>query len=435
MTIRLGCIADDFTGATDLANNLVRAGMRAGAARRRARAGRRPGGRRRRGRRRAQVAHHRPRRRGRQSLAACRWLKAGGATQIYFKVCSTFDSTPRGNIGPVLEALMDELDCRFTIATPGFPDNGRTVFKGHLFVGDVLLSDSGMRNHPLTPMTDANLVRVLQAQLATDARRGAAPRRVGWSTTAASGASSEAIRDALRGAAKDGVAIAIADAVDNDDLLRLGARVRTCRWSAPARASRSACRQLRLRRLQRVGGAAAGERLSRDRLGQLLGGDQRAGRALPRGGGAARGSIRSRSTDRDDALAERHRRAGPARVAARRSAGARLQHRAAAGGRRGAGQAGGARRRRAPRARSSPRSRARWSSAARAGSSSPAARPRAPACRRSASRGCASARRSIRACRGATRAPALAAEGLHLALKSGNFGGVDFFERAFAVTT
>ncbi len=137
--MKLGCIADDFTGATDLANNLVRAGMRA-----------------------VQTIGV-PRDEGpvadeadavvvalksrtispddavRQSLAACRWLRARGATQIYFKVCSTFDSTPRGNIGPVLEALMDELDCAFTVATPAFPDNARTVFKGHLFVGDVLL--------------------------------------------------------------------------------------------------------------------------------------------------------------------------------------------------------------------------------------------------------------------------------------------------------
>ena len=99
-----------------------------------------------------------------QSLAALRWLQAQGARQIYFKYCSTFDSTAQGNIGPVTEALMDALETDFTIATPAFPDNQRTVFKGHLFVGDVLLSDSGMRNHPLTPMTDSNLVRVLQAQ-------------------------------------------------------------------------------------------------------------------------------------------------------------------------------------------------------------------------------------------------------------------------------
>ena len=160
--MKLGCIADDFTGATDLANNLVRSGMRvmqtfgvpsaplssdvdavvvalksrtipAAEA----------------------IA---------QSLAALQWLQAQGAEQIYFKYCSTFDSTPEGNIGPVTEALMDALNCKFTIATPAFPDNGRTVFKGYLFAGAVLLNESGMQNHPLTPMTDANLVRVMQAQ-------------------------------------------------------------------------------------------------------------------------------------------------------------------------------------------------------------------------------------------------------------------------------
>src|SRR5207247_3292527 len=87
-----------------------------------------------------------------------------GMRQCYFKYCSTFDSTPAGNIGPVSEALMDALDTDFTLACPAFPENGRTVFRGHLFVGDTLLSDSGMRDHPLTPMRDANLVRVLQAQ-------------------------------------------------------------------------------------------------------------------------------------------------------------------------------------------------------------------------------------------------------------------------------
>ena len=215
MTIRLGCIADDFTGATDLANNLVRAGMRvvqtigvpddaAGldvdavvvALKSRTAP---------------------PEDAVAQSLAACRFLKTQGASQIYFKICSTFDSTSAGNIGPVLEALMAELDCAFTIATPAFPDNGRTVFKGHLFVGDVLLSDSGMRHHPLTPMTDANLVRVLQAQL-----HGPEKRRVGLVDFAAVSESATAIRarfELLRG---QGVSIAIADAVANADLLRLG---------------------------------------------------------------------------------------------------------------------------------------------------------------------------------------------------------------------
>jgi len=227
MTIRLGCIADDFTGATDLANNLVRAGMRtvqtigvpvddAAATSDDVEA--------------VVVALKSrtipPRLAVEQSLAACRWLRRAGATQIYFKVCSTFDSTPRGNIGPVLEALMDELGCEFTIATPAFPDNARTVFKGHLFVGDVLLSESGMRDHPLTPMTDANLVRVLQAQLAPAPADGHASRRVGLVDHRATGASAAAIRarfDALR---SEGVAIALADAIDNDDLHRLGEAVR-----------------------------------------------------------------------------------------------------------------------------------------------------------------------------------------------------------------
>src|SRR5665647_2760490 len=158
----LGCIADDFTGATDLANNLVRAGMRvvqamgvpaqpldsdADAVVVALKSRTLP------------VAEAIA-----QSLAALHWLEAQGARQIYFKYCSTFDSTAQGNIGPVTEALMDALGASFTIATPAFPDNQRTVFKGYLFVGDVLLSESGMRDHPLTPMTDANLVRVLQAQ-------------------------------------------------------------------------------------------------------------------------------------------------------------------------------------------------------------------------------------------------------------------------------
>ena len=160
--ILLGCIADDFTGATDLANNLVRSGMRvvqtigvplepmgdeADAVVVALKSRTLPAA--------DAVA---------QSLQALQWLQAQGAAQIYFKYCSTFDSTPLGNIGPVTDALMDALQTDFTIATPAFPDNGRTVFKGHLFVGDVLLNESGMQDHPLTPMRDANLVRVLQAQ-------------------------------------------------------------------------------------------------------------------------------------------------------------------------------------------------------------------------------------------------------------------------------
>ena len=100
----------------------------------------------------------------RESRAALAWLREGGARQIFFKYCSTFDSTSRGNIGPVADALLDDLGADLTIACPAFPTNGRTVYKGHLFVGDVLLENSGMRNHPLTPMRDSNLVAVLGAQ-------------------------------------------------------------------------------------------------------------------------------------------------------------------------------------------------------------------------------------------------------------------------------
>jgi 3-dehydrotetronate 4-kinase len=209
----LGCIADDFTGGTDLANNLVRAGMRtvqvigvpedavpdcdAAVVALKSRT--------------APVEQAVA-----QSLAAARWLRAQGARQIYFKVCSTFDSTPRGNIGPVTEALMDELGADFVVVTPAFPENGRTIFKGHLFVGDQLLSDSPMKNHPLTPMTDANLVRVLQAQLAP--ARG---RRVGLVDyrVVAQGAQAIAQRiDALRA---DGITLAVVDGLGDDDLRRL----------------------------------------------------------------------------------------------------------------------------------------------------------------------------------------------------------------------
>ena len=153
-----------------------------------------------------------------QSLAACRWLRAGGARQVYFKVCSTFDSTPRGNIGPVAEALMDALAQDppagtapgFAIVTPAFPENGRTVYKGHLFVGDVLLSDSPMRHHPLTPMTDANLVRVMQAQLARS-RCGLIEHR-----TVARGA--QAVRERIAALRAEGLAYAVADAVGDADL-------------------------------------------------------------------------------------------------------------------------------------------------------------------------------------------------------------------------
>lgn len=99
-----------------------------------------------------------------QSLSALQWLKDAGCTQFYFKYCSTFDSTEKGNIGPVTDALLNALNENFTIISPALPVNGRTIFNGYLFVGDVLLNESGMQNHPITPMRDANLMRLMDTQ-------------------------------------------------------------------------------------------------------------------------------------------------------------------------------------------------------------------------------------------------------------------------------
>ncbi len=208
--VLLGCIADDFTGATDLANNLVRAGMRvlqtigvpetpidvevdAIVVSLKSRT----------------IA---PAEAVVQSLKACAWLRAQGARQIYFKYCSTFDSTAQGNIGPVIDALMDALKTDFTIATPAFPDVGRTVFKGHLFVGDVLLNESGMQNHPLTPMKDPNLSRVLASQTR---------HTVGLIDYAVVAQGADAIRARIAALRQQGIGIAIVDAISNADLYRL----------------------------------------------------------------------------------------------------------------------------------------------------------------------------------------------------------------------
>jgi uncharacterized protein YgbK (DUF1537 family) len=207
----LGCIADDFTGATDLANHLVRGGMRVvqtiGV----------PGS----GleeeadaivvalKSRTIAADDAVA----QSLHALRWLREQGVRQVYFKYCSTFDSTPAGNIGPVTDALMRAMGCDFTIACPAFPDNGRTVFKGHLFVGDELLHESGMRNHPLTPMTDSNLVRVLQAQTT---------RKVGLIDYRTVAGGAQAVREHMAQLKSQGVEIAVVDATSNADLAAIG---------------------------------------------------------------------------------------------------------------------------------------------------------------------------------------------------------------------
>ncbi len=207
----LGCIADDFTGATDLANMLTRGGMRT-----------------------VQtigvpaadlpealdaivVALKSrtvpPADAVARSLDALRWLRGQGCERFYFKYCSTFDSTDGGNIGPVAEALMEALGCDLTLACPAFPEAGRTVFRGHLFVADRLLSESGMRDHPLTPMRDPDLVRVLQRQSS-----GA----VGLLRYDAIARGADAVRTALGDLAAAGVRLAIADAISDADLVTLG---------------------------------------------------------------------------------------------------------------------------------------------------------------------------------------------------------------------
>jgi 3-dehydrotetronate 4-kinase len=207
----LGCIADDFTGATDLANMLVRGGMRtvqtigvpSSASELEAD---------------AIVVALKSRtipadEAVRQSLDALEWLRAQGCRQFVFKYCSTFDSTDQGNIGPVADALLDALKGDFTIACPAFPENGRTIFRGNLFVGDVLLNESGMENHPLTPMTDPNLVRVLQRQTKS---------KVGLIRYDTIMKGADAIRARIGELKNDGVRLAIADAVSDADLYVLG---------------------------------------------------------------------------------------------------------------------------------------------------------------------------------------------------------------------
>jgi 3-dehydrotetronate 4-kinase len=211
-SVLLGCIADDVTGATDLANTLVRGGMRtvqtigtpSGALD---------------GDAEAVVVALKSRTLPvpdavAASLEALRWLETLGCLQFYFKYCSTFDSTPEGNIGPVLEALMKALDVRFAIACPAFPENGRTVYRGHLFVGDALLNESGMEHHPLTPMTDPNLVRFLQRQ---------AKGKVGLLRYDAVHSGVEAVRETRSRLREEHVSVAIADAISETDLMTIAA--------------------------------------------------------------------------------------------------------------------------------------------------------------------------------------------------------------------
>jgi len=206
----LGCIADDFTGGTDLASTLAAGGMRTVQTI---------------GIPTATIADAdavvialksrttSPEQAVAESLAALRWLQAQGCRQFFFKYCSTFDSTPAGNIGPVTEALMSALDVSFTIACPAYPENQRTVYFGHLFVGKQLLSESSMKDHPLTPMTDANLVRVLQQQT---------QQRVGLIDHHAVMAGAAALEKACTTAAASGTNIAIVDAITTADLRTIG---------------------------------------------------------------------------------------------------------------------------------------------------------------------------------------------------------------------
>jgi len=211
MSILLGCIADDFTGATDLAGMLVDAGMRtvmtidvpahpasleADAVVIALKSRTIP----------AQEAVE-------QSLSALRWLQTRGCRQYFFKYCSTFDSTDKGNIGPVTDALLDALGSNFTIACPAFPKNQRTIYKGYLFVGDVLLNESGMQHHPLTPMTDANLVQVLGKQ---------AKHPVGLVKYDTVRQGEQAIAQAFASLAADGYRYAIVDALDESHLREIG---------------------------------------------------------------------------------------------------------------------------------------------------------------------------------------------------------------------
>jgi uncharacterized protein YgbK (DUF1537 family) len=213
VSLLLGCIADDFTGATDLANTLTRRGMatvvllgvppedftvpEADAIVIALKSRSVPA---------ADAV--------RLSLAALAWLERAGARQLFFKYCSTFDSTDAGNIGPVAEALLAALGAEFSVVCPAFPATGRTVYQGYLFVGNVLLSESSMRHHPLNPMADAALVRVLQRQ-----SRG----RVGLIAYDIVRQGSAAIRDAMEMLRADGVRLAIVDALTDADLTAIGA--------------------------------------------------------------------------------------------------------------------------------------------------------------------------------------------------------------------
>lgn len=212
MTLILGCIADDYTGASDLANTLTKNGLRtiqiigipsealnlpavdAVVISLKIRSVPAP----------QAVA---------QARQAAQWLRARGANHVMYKICSTFDSTDQGNIGPVLDALRADAQEQTVLVTPAFPETGRTVYKGHLFVGSVLLSESPLKDHPLNPMHDSNLVRVLARQ---------SQEAVGLVDHAVISQGVDAIRAQLSNLAGQCVGGVIADAVCEQDLETLG---------------------------------------------------------------------------------------------------------------------------------------------------------------------------------------------------------------------
>jgi len=210
----LGVIADDFTGASDIANTLAKGACIESGLRTAQYAGVPDGS--------ADLAieagvislksRSAPVKEAvRDSLAALHWLQRQGCTQIVFKYCSTFDSTPDGNIGPVADALAEELGATGVVVCPAFPTTGRTIYQGHLFVNDMLLNESGMQNHPLTPMSDPDIRRWLRHQTASDV--GHLPL-----TTVLQGP--DKVRQAL---AETTDRFVVADAVTDSDLLTLGA--------------------------------------------------------------------------------------------------------------------------------------------------------------------------------------------------------------------
>ena len=213
--MKLGCIGDDFTGSSDLANTLAKQGMRvaqytgiptenaapeveAGVVALKSRS-------------------IEPDKAVAQSLAALDWLLAQGCTQIFFKYCSTFDSTPNGNIGPVADALADRLDAHKVIVCPAYPTTGRSIYQGHLFVNDRLLNESGMQNHPLTPMTDADIRRWLAPQTRHAVGHVAAQDVFGGA---------EPIAQALQTQHEAGKRLIVVDAIRDEDLLAIGQAAR-----------------------------------------------------------------------------------------------------------------------------------------------------------------------------------------------------------------